>query len=113
MMISLKAMTYRDKNALPSLLHDVIDTIEKSQNSEFVEAYRDFNDGWRIVFKTLFNNPREFSKLGDFLESCSKIESYLENQFDVFSNNHSYFEELCIEFNQQVIYLKDGSKFEL
>ena len=96
-------MKYKDKNVLPSLLQDAISRIEQYQNSEFIEAYRDFNDGWRIAFKTAFHN------LGGF----SNIEEYLEQQFNVFLDGHSYFEELCIENGQQIIYLKDGSTFEL
>lgn len=96
-------MKYKDKNALPSLLQDVINIIEQYQNSEFIEAYRDFNDGWLITFRTEFHN------LGGF----SSVEDYLEQQFNVFLDNNSYFEELCMEDNQQIIYLKDDSTFEL
>ena len=83
-------MIYKDKNMLPSFLYNAIVTIELSQDSEFIKAYKK-DDGWRLVFKTLFNN------------SGGDIESYLEKQFEF--NDNSYFEELCIENDQQIIYL--------
>ena len=84
-------MIYKDKNMLPSFLRNAVVTIERSQDSEFIKAYKK-DDGWRLVFKTLFNNSGGFSD----------IESYLEKQFD---DNNSCFEELCIENDQQIIYL--------
>ena len=85
-------MIYKDKNMLPSFLYNAVVTIEWSQDSEFIKAYKK-DDGWRLVFKTLFNNSGCFSD----------IESYLEKQFEF--DNNSCFEELCIENDQQIIYL--------
>lgn len=95
-------MMYFKKDKLPALLHDAIITIEWSQDSNFVKAYKDPSDGWRIVFDAIFNNPGGFDS----------VEQYLEKQFDLYDDGHSYFEELCVEDNQQIIYLKDGSIFE-
>lgn len=95
-------MIYFEKDKLPAQLHDAVITIEWSQDSNFVKAYKDPNDGWRIVFDTIFNNPGGFNS----------VEQYLEKQFDLYDDNHSYFEELCVEDDQQIIYLKDGSVFE-
>lgn len=94
-------MTYLEKDKLPAQLHDVVITIELSQGSNFVKAYRDPSNGWRIVFNKMFNNAGGFAS----------IEEYLKKQFDLYDDNHSYFEELCEEDNQQIIYLKDGSTF--
>ena len=84
-------MIYKDKNMLPSFLYNAVVIIERSQDSEFIKAYKK-DDGWRLVFKTLFNNSGGFSD----------IESYLEKQFN---DDNSCFEELCIENDQQIIYL--------
>ena len=83
-------------------MHDAVIIIEWSQDSSFVKAYKDPSNGWRIVFKNIFNNAGGFTS----------VEEYIEKQFDLYDDNHSYFEELCVEDNQQVIYLKDNSVFQ-
>lgn len=95
-------MLYLEKTELPTQLHDVVVIIKLSQGSQFVKAYQDPFNGWRIVFKDIFNNAGGFAS----------VEEYLEKQFDLYDDNHSYFEELCIEDTQQTIYLKDNSIFE-
>ena len=95
-------MMYFEKDKLPAQLYDAVITIEWSQDSNFVKAYKDPSDGWRIVFDTVFNNAGGFDS----------VEQYIEKQFDLYDDDHSYFEELCVEDNEQIIYLKDGSIFE-
>lgn len=95
-------MMYFKKDELPAQLYDAVITIEGFQDSNFEKAYKDPNNGWRIVFDTEFNNAGRFTS----------VEEYLEKQFDLYYNGNSYFEELCIEDDQQVIYLKEGSIFE-
>lgn len=95
-------MMYFKKDELPALLHDSIMIIELAQNSNFVKAYKDPYNGWRIVFDTEFNN------FGGF----ASVEEYIEKQFDLYDNDNSYFEELCVEDDQQIIYLKESSVFK-
>ena len=93
-------MIYFLKN-LPAQLYDIIHIIELSQNSKFNKAYKDPYNGWRIVFDILFKNTNRLTN----------IEKYIEKQFDTYNEGLSYFEELCVEDNQQIIYLKDNSTF--
>lgn len=95
-------MIYFEKDKLPAQLHDAVIIIELSQDSNFVKAYKDPYNGWRIVFDTIFNNDGGFDS----------VEQYIEKQFDLYDDDHSYLEELCIEDDQQIIYLKNGSVFE-
>lgn len=95
-------MTYFEKEKLPAQLHDAIITIGWSQDSNFVKAYEDPFNGWRIVFENIFNNAGGFTS----------VEEYIEKQFDLYDDNNSYFEELCVEDDQQIIYLKENSIFE-
>lgn len=94
-------MTYFEKEKLPTQLYDAVITIEWSQDSNFIKAYKDPFDGWRIAFDTVFNNAGGFTS----------VEEYLEKQFDLYDDGNSYFEELCIEKDQQIIYLKNNSRF--
>lgn len=94
-------MTYLEKDKLPAMLHVAVITIEWSQDSNFIKAYRDSSNGWRIVFDKMFNNAGGFTS----------VEKCIEKHLDIYNDNHSYFEELCEEDNQQIIYLKEGSTF--
>lgn len=95
-------MMYFEKDKLPNLLYDTVIIIEMYQNSKFVKAYKDPSDGWRIVFDKIFNNPAGFAS----------VEEYIEKQFDYYNDGNSYLEELCVEDDQQIIYLKEGSVFK-
>lgn len=95
-------MIYFQKDKLPASLHDSVMLIELFQNSNFVKAYKDPSNGWRIVFDIEFNNAAGFTS----------VEEYIEKIFDLYDDGNSYFEELCIEDDQQIIYLKDGSVFK-
>ena len=55
-------MIYKHKNMLPSFLYNAVVTIEWSQNSEFIKAYKK-DDGWRLVFKTLFNSSTDLTSI--------------------------------------------------
>lgn len=95
-------MLYLEKEKLPAQLYDAVITIEWSQDSNFIKAHKDPLNGWRIVFDTIFNNAGGFDS----------VEEYIEKQFDLYDDDNSYFEELCIEDDKQIIYLKDNSIFE-
>ena len=61
-------MLYLEKEKLPAQLYNAVITIEWSQDSSFIKAYKDPSNGWRIVFENIFNNAGGFTSVEEYIE---------------------------------------------
>lgn len=89
------------KEDLPDVLKSIITHIEVDQNSNFIKAFKYDDNSWRLEFDSIFRNTFKFKY----------IEEYIKNMFDLDDNDDSYYDDLYIVGNKQVIYLKFGSIF--